>query len=86
MEKAKNFALGKISFKIGFSGFSLRNGVKIISFSSAYLVTSHFAYFEYKDTRTTDTQLRHKSKISEKLGRRGRQNMLWPFLKIWDWD
>ena len=27
-------------------------------------------------SRTTDTQLRHKSKISEKLGRCGRQNML----------
>jgi hypothetical protein len=36
--------------------------------------------------RTTDTQWRHKSKISEKLGRCGRQNMLWPYLKIWDWD
>ena len=29
---------------------------------------------------------RHKSKISEKLGRCGRQNMLPPYLKIWDWD
>ena len=37
-------------------------------------------------TRTTDTQWRHKSKISEKLGRCGRQNMLPPYLKIWDWD
>ena len=36
--------------------------------------------------RTTDTQWRHKSKISEKLGRCGRQNMLRPYLKIWDWD
>jgi hypothetical protein len=36
--------------------------------------------------RTTDTQWRHKSKISEKLGRCGRQNMLPPYLKIWDWD
>ena len=30
-----------------------------------------------------DTQWRHNSKISEKLGR---QNMLRPYLKIWDWD
>ena len=37
-------------------------------------------------TRTTDTQWRHKSKISKSLGRCGRQNMLWPYLKIWDWD
>ena len=36
--------------------------------------------------RTTDTQWRHKSKISEKLGRCGRQNMLRAYLKIWDWD
>ena len=26
------------------------------------------------------------SKISEKLGRCGRQNMLWAYLKIWDGD
>ena len=36
--------------------------------------------------RTTDTQWRHKSKISKKLGRCGRQNNLPPYLKIWDWD
>ena len=39
-----------------------------------------------KHPQTTDTQWRHKSKISEKLGRCGRQNMLRPYLKIWDWD
>ena len=33
-----------------------------------------------------DTQWRHKSNISEKLGRCGRQNMLLPYLKIWDSD
>ena len=27
----------------------------------------------------------HKSQIFEKLGRCGRQNMLRPYLKIWDW-
>ena len=37
-------------------------------------------------TWTTDTRWRHKSKISEKLGRCGRQNKLRPYLKIWDWD
>ena len=36
--------------------------------------------------RTTDTQSRHKSEISEKLGRCGIKNMLWPYLRIWDWD
>ena len=33
-----------------------------------------------------NTQGRHKSKKSEKLGQCGRQNMLWPYLKIWHWD
>jgi hypothetical protein len=37
-------------------------------------------------SRTMDTQWRHKSKISEKLGRCGRQNMLRSYLKIWDWE
>jgi hypothetical protein len=36
--------------------------------------------------RTTDTQWRHKWKKSEIFGRCGRQNMLWPYLNIWDWD
>ena len=36
--------------------------------------------------RTTDTQIRHKSKISEKLGQCGRQNMLRPYLKILEWE
>ena len=35
--------------------------------------------------RTMDTQWRHKSKMSEKMGRCGRQNMLRPYLKIWEW-
>ena len=36
--------------------------------------------------RTTDTQWRHESKKSENLGQCGRQNMLQPYLRIWDWD
>ena len=36
--------------------------------------------------RTTDKQWRHKSKKSENLGRCGKQNMLWPYLKIWEWE
>ena len=37
--------------------------------------------------RTTDTQWRrHKSKKSEKFGGCGKQNMLRPYLKIWDCD
>ena len=41
---------------------------------------------KYSRARTTDTQWRHKSKISEKLGWCGRQNMLQPYLKIWEWE
>ena len=37
-------------------------------------------------SRTTDTQWRQKSKIFEKLGQCGRQNMLRPYLKIWEWE
>jgi hypothetical protein len=40
----------------------------------------------YYVSRTTDTQRRHKSKKFENLGRCVRQNMLRPYLKIWDCD
>ena len=33
-----------------------------------------------------DTQWRHKSKKSENYGRCGRQNMLRPYLKFWEWE
>ena len=47
----------------------------------------HKIHLDLKRTALpTDTQWRYKSKISEKLGRCGRQNMLRPNLKIWDWD
>jgi hypothetical protein len=36
------------------------------------------------ESRTTDTKWRHKSELSEILGRCGRLNMLWPYLKILD--
>ena len=42
--------------------------------------------FGYMYARTTDTQWRHRSKKSENLGRCGRQNMLRPYLKIWEWE
>ena len=45
------------------------------------LLSTHMCY-----TRTTDTQWRHKSKISENLGWCGRHNMLRPYLKIWEWE
>ena len=41
---------------------------------------------EWFAARTMDTQWRHKSKISEKLGWCGRQNMLRPYLKSWEWE
>ena len=37
------------------------------------------------ESRTTDTQWKHKSKITENFGRCGRQNMRQLYLKIWDW-
>ena len=44
-------------------------------------VQTHFA-----GARTTDTQWRHKSKKSENLDQCGRQNILWLYLKIWEWE
>ena len=35
---------------------------------------------------TTDTQWRHNLKKSESLGQWGRQNLLRPYLKIWEWE
>ena len=52
------------------------------------LIDTDFSLFwdqELSRSRTTDTQWRHKSKMSEKLGRCGRKDMLPPNLKIWDW-
>ena len=45
-----------------------------------------FLKFYSKNSRTTDIQWRHKSKRSENLGWCGRQNMLQPYLKIWEWE
>ena len=39
-----------------------------------------FSFSTKEEPRTTDTQWRYKSKISEKLGRCGRKNMLRPYL------
>ena len=36
--------------------------------------------------RTTDNQWRHKSKKYENLGQNGRQNILRPYPKIWEWE
>ena len=60
--------------------------------SSALYSRSSIAFLAFPsfrlciNPRITDTQWRHKSKKSEILGRCGRQNMLRPYLKIWDWD
>ena len=35
---------------------------------------------------TTDTQWKHKSKKHENLSWCGRQNILWLYLKIWEWE
>ena len=62
-----------------------------ISKQKSFVYWSNFqwrfcSFLETSQPRTTDTQWRHKSKISEKLGRCGRQNKLPPYLKIWDCD
>ena len=57
----------------------LLNPVSKIFIPNDYVKFLSASYF---DARSTDTQWRHKS---ENLGRCGRQNMLWPYLKIWDW-
>ena len=51
-----------------------------------YLLAPTASHLKYYTARTTDTQWRHKSKKSENLGRCGRQNMLRPYLKIWEWE
>ena len=53
------------------------------TFVMMYLLGS--MYYMYLP-RTTDTQWRHKWKKYEILGRCGRQNMLRPYLKIWEWE
>ena len=53
---------------------------------SFLFLTKHRNGNWYLTSWTTDTQWRHKSKKSEILGRCGWQNMLRPYLKIWDWD
>ena len=40
----------------------------------------------YPRTHGHPMQCRHISKKSENLGRCGRQNMLRPYLKIWEWE
>ena len=57
-----------------------------LKFQSWAWKISRLSVYHLDWPRTTDTQWSHKSKISEKLGRCGRQNMLRPYLKIWGWD
>ena len=70
------------------TAFDLLSLLLIKSYSVKWytMLRSLFDFFQvWFWTRTTDTQWRHKSKISEKLGWCGRQNMIRPFLKIWEW-
>ena len=71
--------LSLLFFRLSFPRFLLL----IRSLIQMEIVLSFLSWYT---SRTTDTQWRHKSKISEKLGRCGRQNMLPPYLRIWDWD
>ena len=85
-----NYRMSKNSFFDGFTlflNYLLRLIGQIIHFEGgSYLFSYTYISTRYFKTRTTDTQWRHNSKISEKLGQCGRQNMLWLYLKIWDWD
>ena len=53
--------------------------VKILPSIRYRLFPAGRAPLQWSETRTTDTHWRHKSKISKKLGRCSRQNMLWPY-------
>ena len=62
-----------------------QNGAKL------FLIELHLNLRIHYDLRrflfeSTDTQWRHESKKSENLGRCGRQNILQPYLKIWEWE
>ena len=51
-----------------------------------FILYMYILFLKYLQTRTADTQWRHTSKKYENLGRCGRQNMLRPYLKIWEWE
>ena len=78
-------------FVIDISCFTDSNSKSIRSITNYYLFVIYTSCFTDPNSksfwsRTTDIQWRHKSKKSEILGRCGRQDMLQPYLKIWDWD
>ena len=76
----RQFSCNFISNKCEWNKFLAKISTTVAKSAYYYFFSTSFW------TRTTDTQWRHKSKISEKLGRCGRQNMLWPYLKIWEWE
>ena len=81
-------SIGRVSH-IDCSGLDITtvSSFSIINFLTWQLMLgSLYRYHFLSCPWTTDTQWRHKSKISEKLGRCGRKNMLRPYLKIWEWE
>ena len=76
--------------QINFCPFLFWQGFSSEGFHHHFMIVWKCSFYTFSvltvKSRTMDTQWRHKSKISEKLGRFGRQNMLRPYLKIWDWD
>ena len=64
-----------------FNGFRIRHQLYSLIVLPFIFV---FTIFNQKIPQATDTQWRYQSKIYEKLGRCGRQNLLWPYLKIWE--
>ena len=85
MFKIRTWNLDPYSFM--YSGFVSHTRLCTqISELAQYQWLIQYEYILLTTQRTTDNQWRHKSKISEKLGQCGRQNMLRPYLKIWEWE
>ena len=79
----RNTTFSMISFSTVFLTLEVDiNYIHLLSF----LPFLYLLFFNQKIPQATDTQWRHKSKISEKLGRCGRHNLLRPYLKIWEWE
>ena len=57
-----------------------------VNISYIFFLLYNFKLYTYTYTQITDTQWWHKLKISEKLDQCGRQYMLQPYLRIWEWE
>ena len=75
-----------LSFRID-SAFNFNDVTKKVDYRHLPLYLAIYAWKgKHARAPTTDTQWRHKSKKSENLGQCGTQNMLRPYLRIWEWE